>query len=332
MGTPTSVLPLPSPPHPFVPARWARGGHAQTLGGYVLRVRGAPRLALQDLRIELRDGDALSAGHHPGRTDAAFYLFHGLGGSAASEYVRRFGGVLAHRGHHVYLIDHRGCGAGAGLATKPYMCGRIEDLADVVAFGRARHPAARHVVVGFSLSGMTLLKLLATAGEEHPDAALALCPPVDLEVTSRALLAWPERLYDLYLLRRCRRWIGEIPIQGRAPAEYAVPALSNLRVFDERYIAPASGFASRDEYYRAASARDDLERVRTPTLVLTALDDPMSSPACLVAAPRSTSIQLHVEQRGGHMGFLAARRTPLGSRRWADYALDHYASELLARL
>ena len=84
------------------------------------------------------------------------------------------------------------------------------------------------------------------------------------------------------------------------------------------------GFASREHYYAEASCAPWLARVERPTVVLAAADDPIVDVRRLAETKRSPAVALHVEPRGGHLGFLADRPTPLGTRRWLDYAVVHY--------
>lgn len=316
------------PPWRCRPPGWARSGHAQTVLGHVLPA-GAPHFEdrpreYEAARVPLRDGDSLFAWHRAGETGLVVSLFHGLGGSTRAGYVRRAAAVAAGLGHTVLAVNHRGCGPGRGLARRPYMAGRSEDLSDVLDWARARHPEALQVAVGFSLSGNTLLRLAGLGEGTLPDAALCINPEIDLDCASRRLLRWPARGYDLFLLRACRRWVGELRGPGPDPPRYRVPALSSLREFDASYITPVWGFASREEYYRSASSRGLLASIRIPTAVLAAADDPIADPHVLRDTPRSRAVHLHVEPHGGHLGFLSDRPTPLGTRRWLDYALAHY--------
>lgn len=317
-----------SPPESFRPPAWAQSGHAQTILGALLPSPDRPfedaEQAFRPVRIDLADGDRLAARYREGSRGTTAVLLHGLGGSARSAYVRRAAQAAASRGFGVLAVDHRGCGEGRDLATLPYMTGRTEDLRDVILWLRARAPRERILAVGYSLSGNTLLAHLGRGGGALPDLALCLSPAVDLEATSRALLRWPARAYDLWILRSCRRWIPRL--RGRAPVRprYRVGPLASLREFDRRYIAPVSGFASRDEYYARASAAPWLARIDRPTVVLAAADDPIVDVRPLLDARRSANVALHVQPYGGHLGFLADRPTPLGTRRWLECALVHY--------
>ncbi|MGZ3697868.1 MAG: hypothetical protein ACXWP5_07095 [Bdellovibrionota bacterium] len=58
-----------------------------------------------------------------------------------------------------------------------------------------------------------------------------------------------------------------------------------------------------------------------PTVLLTAKDDPFIDFRDYRDALRPPNVHLHLEDFGGHMGYLSRNPTPLGTKRWLDYAL-----------
>lgn len=307
-----------NPPEPFHPAPWAWGPHAQTILSHLWKTP-CPELPWVTERMELEDGEALSLEVAPGTSEAVVLFFHGLGGHAASTYVRRSAALAAARGHSVVAANHRGAGRGRGLARKPYHSGSTGDVAAVVAFARQRFPGKRVIAVGYSLSAAMLVLLLGR--DTHlslPDAALMVNPPGDLEACSQRLLHGLNRLYDRRFVRLLRHLV--------AAQSGALPPTPTLRAFDEVFTAPQAGFRDRADYYARSSCGPHLGGIQIPAVVLTAKDDPFA-PASDLGSP-SPSVHLHLEDHGGHCGYLAARNTPLGTRRWMDYALDHYLGQL----
>ena len=312
-----------NPPQPFRPAPWAPGPHAQTILSHLWKT-ACPPLPWVPEHLELEDEEMLRLEVLPGNTDTVVLYFHGLGGHATSSYVRRSATLASARGCHVIAVNHRGAGLGRGLARRPYHCGSTGDVAAVIAHARRRHPGKRIVAVGWSLSAAMLVLLLGRDRHlEQPDGALIVNPPGDLEACSHRLLRGVNRLYDRRFVKLLRYHVAG------APGAPALPPTPDLRVFDEVYTAPAAGFRDRAEYYSSCSCGPFLGDIRTPAMILTSQDDPFA-PASDLGEP-SASVHLHVERHGGHCGYLAAGKTPLGNHRWMDYALDHYLEEL-ARL
>lgn len=307
---PVLQTPVISPP-PIPPCRppwWARGAHAQTLWGHLLP-SGAPAVGGERREIELEDGDRLVLFHRAVESsDTVVYLFHGLGGDSDADYIRRTAAALPDCS--IVAMNHRGCGAGRGLAQGPYHSGSTADLAAAIDWGRTRHPGARHIAIGFSLSGNTLLLLQSRGG--GPDAAIAVNPPIDLAAASDAISAGFNRIYDVRFVHGCRR-------DPRSRGSGILP-WHTLRQVDDLYTAPAAGFRDADHYYAECSAGPRLTTIDRPTVILTAADDPFVPVASFESVP--ANVHLHVEPVGGHLGYLDR------DGRWLDGALAAYVAAL----
>jgi uncharacterized protein len=320
--------------HACRPPPWARGGHAQTILGHLLPSTGAvlsTHPAATRREVALDDGDRLVAHALPGTSGVRVHLFHGLSGDADADYVRRSAAVLGARGHEVWAANHRGCGAGRGLARRPYHSGSSADVAAVLAASRAEAPERAHLAVGFSLSGNALL--LAAAEERVPWLAglVAVSPPLDLARAARDIHRGLARLYELRFLLRLRRAIREREEDGLASRHHSIPRLASLRELDELYTAPEGGFRDADDYYERCSAGPRLARVQVPGVILAAGDDPFLDPAPFQSFALPPGLRLHVEPCGGHAAFLERDGGgALGWRHWLDGALVHYVEALAA--
>jgi predicted alpha/beta-fold hydrolase len=323
------MRPLAPPPLPCRPPWWAPTGHLQTILGNYLP--GAlPDHPSAPFRIPLPDGDQLAGRHYPGETDVLVLVFHGLGGDDQAHYVRRTIALARKQGHHVWTVNHRGCGEGRGLAKRPYHSGSGDDLGAAFAAARERHPDLRQLAIGYSLSANALLLNLGNGLPEpaaQPDAAIAVNPPVDLGACSEAIHTGISRLYELRFIKRCRQAIRQRVEDGLVPDIYRTRPLMSLRQFDDAYTTKAAGFRDADDYYARCSARRHLSGITVPTVILMAKDDPFIPWRHAAEAEPSPAVHLHLEPCGGHMGYLSR---DLPGRRWLPYAVDHYSRELLA--
>ncbi|MFT4537669.1 MAG: putative alpha/beta-fold hydrolase [Planctomycetota bacterium] len=330
-STLTSLL---HPPAALVPPRWARGGHIQTLLGHFLPSGGvdlALHAAAERVELDLGDGDRLVGFFHPGsepkRPIVAF--FHGLSGDTGSDYMRRAVQAAMQAGYGVLAMNHRGCGAGVGLAQRPYHSGCASDLSHALAWCRAQHPQRALYAVGFSLSGNALLLLLAGRGLCLPDAAVAVNPPIDLEYTSHAMNIGLSRLYELRFIRRLLRQLRSRVRAGHIPeGRYKISSRASLHSFDEQYTAPAGGFQNALDYYRKCSAGPRLHDISTPTVVISSRDDPLVGVETFERVQASPSVHLHIEDHGGHLGYVSTAASAGLAGRWIDSALVHYLGEL----
>ncbi|BDU69460.1 alpha/beta hydrolase [Geothrix oryzae] len=322
------MRPLVPPPLSCRAPWWAASGHLQTILGNYLPGE-PPTHPSEPFRIQLADGDQLTGRHYPGESDALVLVFHGLGGDDQAHYVRRTIALARKLGHHVWTVNHRGCGEGRGLAKQPYHSGSGEDLGAAFAAARERHPNLRQLAIGYSLSANALLLNLGgglRGPAAQPDAAIAVNPPVDLGACSDTIHRGLSRLYELRFIRRCRKAIHQRVEDGLIPDIYRTGPLMSLRQFDDAYTTKAAGFRDADDYYDQCSARSHLSKITIPTVILMAKDDPFIPWRHAAEAQPSPAVHLHFESRGGHMGYLSR---DLPGHRWLPYAVEHYSRQLL---
>jgi hypothetical protein len=310
------------------PPFWARGGHAQTLWSHVLPSRGPEitRANTAHRLVDVPEGDQVMVFELPGTSGVRVHLAHGLSGDVNAEYMRRTARMLGARGHEVWAMNHRGCGEGSGLASRPYHSGRSEDLQAVLAASRADAPDAVHLVVGFSLSGNLALLHAAQELEPRPHGIVAINPPVDIERASVDISVGLSRIYEVRFMWRLGRAIAERERRGLLDRHYDVPLRTTLRAFDDLFTAPECGFEDGLDYYRKCSSLPRLGSIKTPAVIVTSADDPFVDPRVYDAVALPESLLLHVEPVGGHVGYLGR-----GGSRWLDGAIAHYVDELIQR-
>ena len=315
------ILP-PFRPHPLL-----RGGHRQTLAAYAFKGEQR-RYSATRHTIELPDGDRLilhddcPANWGPG---APFVLLlHGLAGCHGSFYMIRVGGKLVDRGVRVFRLDHRGCGSGAKLARLPYHAGRSDDVRAACDCAAGLCNGSLGGVVGFSLSGNMLLKMLGEDGRSNRvppylACAAAVNPPIDLEQCGDALRKRSNRYYDRHftglLAQQVQERIDQV-VDAPGPVGGSIPA--RLREIDDKYTAPVSGFDGVYDYYANCSGAQFVPAINVPTLILTARDDPLIPVMSFEQLPAVPAVQVHIEEHGGHLGYIA-RPGIDPDRRWMDW-------------
>ncbi|MBY0384489.1 alpha/beta fold hydrolase [bacterium] len=307
---------------PCHPPLWARGGHHQTLIAYALP---SPRIkqTFNGVCVPLPDGDQLYGRYYPGTSSSLIVIFHGLIGSADSSYMHRLALRCFKQNHSVILMNHRGCGEGDGFAKGTYHSGRGDDISEVISYCRKKFPQKQIIAMGFSLSANALLTLLTGLRGEHlPDQAIAVNGPSDLAACAESLKTGFNRLYDLWFVNGCRKEIESRQKKNFISKDLTVSRLAYLQDVDELYTAPYGGFNSAADYYAKCSSAPHLKKIKTPTFILMSKDDPFIPWQPYLSAKENPNVYLHLEDTGGHMGYLCQTMGPLGYRRWMDDTLD----------
>ena len=257
------------------------------------------------------------------RSSSALVLAHGLVGSGESVYMLGTAAKARAAGFLVARVTARNCGDTEHLTTTAYHGGLTADV-EAAARHLLRHEAVDRVhLAGFSIGANGVLKLAAGWGDAPPAWAASIgvvSPCVDFASSAEAL---QRGLYGRLIQRRFLKGLRRIVRRRHAlePGSVSLAGLERirtLRAFDHRYTAPMSGFADVDDYYARASALADLPAIRTPTLIVTARDDPLVPFASFRGAEIAGNprLMLLAPERGGHVAFIG--RTSIRTRAWND--------------
>jgi len=320
----------------YSPSWWLPGRHARTMWGRFFR--RTPPLQLRSERWETADDDVIELV----RLDAPrgrphLLILHGLEGTARSHYARGLFLEAAQRQWAADLLLFRGCGSEPNRAPRFYHSGDTGDLDVVVRRLLAADSAAPVFVAGVSLGGNVLLKWLGEMHEAVPGrvaAAAAVSVPFDLERASRHIGKGFARVYQHHFLRSLRR--KALAKLDRYPALMSRARIQTARTlydFDDAVTAPVHGFSSAADYYARSSSIRFLSRVRVPTLLLSAYDDPFLPPGVLAEvaelAADNPSIEMEFPSAGGHAGFVSGAN-PLRPFYYAEWRIAEFFERTLA--
>src|SRR5204863_5401722 len=108
-------------------------------------------------------------------------------------------------------------------------------------------------IAGFSLGGNMVLKLAGEYGDNPPAEVLGICavsPSVDLGASTTHMALRRNWIYQQDFLRRLKNRIRRK--QKLFPDLYDISGIGDIHrieEFDDRYVAPAFGFADARDYY-----------------------------------------------------------------------------------
>jgi predicted alpha/beta-fold hydrolase len=314
----------PKPGDGFVPRRFLRGGHLQTIASFLLRRRfnlapGEPRL------IEVEPGVKVLC-HCHWQSERAHALtvvvVHGLEGSSESLYMLGIAEKGLAAGMNVVRMNQRNCGGTDHLAATLYHSGLSNDIVAVTQNLIAQDGISSFALVGFSMGGNLVLKLAGEWGKTGPSqfrAVAAVCPAMDLAASADALHLPVNRIYEQYFLWNLRR---RMRAKARLfPKEFdpsRLRGLSSLREFDDKITAFYCGFQGVADYYARASASKVVDRISVPAFILHASNDPFvriipETREKILANPHITFVET---EDGGHCSFIAPRDASDGY--WAE--------------
>jgi predicted alpha/beta-fold hydrolase len=289
---------------------WLPGGHLQTIWPALLSRRFAgDRPAYTRERWETPDGDFIDVDTQAGPPGAhLLVLFHGLEGSSRSHYAEAFAHE-ARRAGWTFVVPHfRGCSGELNRAPRAYHSGDHEEIGWILARLRQRHGAPLRAA-GVSLGGNALLRWAEEAGASAAQTALsvaAVSSPIDLAAGGHAIGRGFNRLvYTRMFLRTMKpKALAKLAQHPGLFDRDRLLAARDLYEFDNVFTAPLHGFRDTDDYWRRASAKPHLARIRIPALVLNARNDPFVPAASLPRVQQvGPCVTLWQPAHGGHVGF-----------------------------
>jgi predicted alpha/beta-fold hydrolase len=233
-------------------------------------------------------------------------LVHGLEGSSASGYMKSAAQAVLEAGFAAHRFNLRSCGGTEPFAATGYHSGLTSDLLAFLRRLRSERPWPI-CLIGFSLGGNVALKLAGELAEEAAALLGGVCAvstPIDLAACVDRLERRSNYVYQRRFLRRLKRRIRRL-----VPGIAGLETIRTVREFDDRITAPAFGFRDAAEYYSTQSCWQFLDRIRVPTLLIQAKDDPVI-PFEVFERPglfRNPNLRLIATEHGGHVGFISRR-------------------------
>jgi predicted alpha/beta-fold hydrolase len=313
----------------FKPAWWLSNPHIQTIYSSLTRHLKAPIDKTERLELPDRDFIDLAWAINGLKDDSPLVIFlHGLGGSVHSTYVAGQLHAYNRAGWRGVLMHFRGASATPNRLPRAYHSGETEDLNFVLNTLAAREPNTKKSVVGVSLGGNVLLKWL---GEQQKQslihAAVAISVPFQLDILATHMNQGFSKLYQTHLLNKLATMFQQ---KYTYYPDIMPDYFNKLKIyrsfwsFDEHVTAPLHGFSSAKDYYQASSSRQFLKNIKTPTLILHALDDPFMTP---LAVPKpqelSSYITFELSAKGGHVGFITGK-IPGKAHYWLDKRVPEF--------
>jgi hypothetical protein len=321
-----------------VPRPSLRGGHKMTLFSWG-NPRYFPQLPPPTRRhFDVNATERVVADCHWQRRPwerPTLVALHGLNGSSEAHYMKGLAAKAFASGINVLRLNQRNCGDTEHLSNGLFHSGLTADAAFVVdeLIDVDRLPAI--VVAGYSLGGNLALKLAGEYGAHAPAAfvgAAAVSPIIEIEMCVRALERASNAIYNWNFVRDLKRRMRRKERFNPGLFDLKkLAAIRTVREFDAAYTAPYFNFASAEDYYHRASAMRVVDRIRVPTLVIAAEDDPFV-PSQPFGDPRvagNPAIDLRLSPHGGHCGFVGPA-TALDDGYWAENQIVNFVNRVMS--
>ncbi len=310
---------------PFLPPIWLKGAHLQTLAASLVKREYLWGWSdSQPQFMDLSDGSRVMAVCIWKCSSAPTLLaVHGMGGSSHSTYMQGLSHKAYREGWNAILLNLYNQNREL-CRPKIFHAGVSSDVGEIIEQLIDRNDLREVFLVGASMGGNILLKLLGERGSQFPQqvrAAAVISPLVDLLTSARILEKPSNFLFQHHFVKNFKKRIREQSVELDRFADLDILMnIKTVREYDQFLTAPLSGFRDVSEYYRAASSQPFLKDVRVPTLLLHSRDDPLIpwEPFMLPEVRSNRSLLVGLMSAGGHLGFIERDRQQDMDRRWAE--------------
>ncbi len=277
--------------------------HLETI--YPALFRKVGLIAPKRERIATPDDDFLDLDWYTNNSERLLIISHGLEGNSKRAYVLGMAKSFYLAGYDVLAWNFRGCSGEMNYLPRFYHSGATDDLDTVVghALKQSRYQSIN--LVGFSLGGNLTLKFL---GEVHKSVssiskAVVLSVPLDLGSGCTRIghvENWP---YQQRFLRSLKSKVKEKSKRMELPILARLDSISSLREFDDLITGPLHGFIDAEDYYQQCSSINFIHKIKQPTLIINAKNDPFLSDTCFPAESVYPKLHFLYPAFGGHVGF-----------------------------
>ena len=247
-------------------------------------------------------------------------ILHGLEAKITAKYAHGLLLEAKERGWSGDLMMFRSCDGEVNTARRFYHSGETTDLGFVVGELLKRHPDLHLVLAGVSLGGNVLLKGLGEQGGVVPaqiKRAAAASVPFDLEAGARFMEKGFARVYVKHFLDSLKvKTLEKLKLYPDLCDREKLLASRTFWELDDALTGPVHGFEGAHDYYKRSSSLQFLSKIRVPTLLMNARNDPFL-PRFVLERVRKVALDnpflsTDFSKHGGHVGWVHGQPWVLG--------------------
>ncbi len=280
-------------------------------------------------RLELEDGDFLDLDWLKEGNRRLMILSHGLEGSADRHYIKRPAKYFSKKGWDILAWNNRSCSEEMNRLPRFYHHGATEDIAAVVDRGLSES-YDEVVMVGFSMGGGMQQKYL---GERTPDdrikGAVSFSVPCNVLNSAEELSKKGNRFYERRFVNKLREKIQKKAKVMELPVDMEeLSQVNTFKTLDKAFTLKVHPeYLDADDFYKRITSDQFLPNIKTPLLIVNAINDPMLGDKCypVELAENSSNIFLEMPDKGGHVGF----SLPGDEWSYMEYAVDWFVEGVI---
>jgi hypothetical protein len=298
---------------------YLQNGHIQTI--YPSLFRKFDTNFYQRERLNTDDDDFLDIDWSKTGSDKLAIISHGLEGNSHRHYVVGMVKILNRNGWDALAWNYRSCSGEINRQLRFYHNGSIDDLECVIQHAIKTTSCKKIVLIGFSMGGNLTLIYLGEKGSQIDskiERSVLFSVPCDLKATTQELAKFTNKLYmKQFLITLHQKIKAKMELLPERINDDDYHLIKNFKDYDDRYTAPLHGFKNAEDYWHKCSGSRFISKIRIPTLIVNARNDPFLANSCYPTQEASNSkyVYLEIPQSGGHVGFIQFNN---GNNYWSE--------------
>ena len=288
----------------YTPPRLLFTNHMETI--YPALLRKVADVNYERERISTPDDDFLDLDWLKQNSSQLVIISHGLEGNTQRAYMKGMAKAFYNQGYDVLTWNYRGCSEEMNRQLRFYHSGATDDLDVIVQHAINTTEYQSISMIGFSLGGNLTLKYLGEQGETLNKCigkCVTFSVPLDLYASCETISK-----YGIYSQRFIKSLKKKVIDKALLKPELDISGIDKIKTliqFDDEYTAPLHYFSNAIEYYEKCSSIHFIGKIKIPTLIVNAQNDPFLSPSTHGRPElfKNPLVQFENPRYGGHVGF-----------------------------
>ena len=282
-----------------------RNAHLSTIIPAKFKKYPIPNYTREKMKTD--DGDFLNLDwRFQNNKDKLIILFHGLEGDSKRTYLNSCSDYFYNKGFNILAWNHRTCGGEMNKTCRLYHHGSIDDVHRVLE--KALKENYQEIsLIGYSMGGALVLNYLGSYEVSNKiKSAVVFSAPISLKSCADTLKIFPNTVYFKNFKRTL---VPKFKAKAKQfPEKLNEDMIDKIKTFDEvdeYFTAALHGYSSKEDYYHKASPATVLNNIKTPCLIVNAVNDPFLGKDCypIERFKNHTFCTFEMPKYGGHCGF-----------------------------
>lgn len=226
-------------------------------------------------------------------------ITHAFEGNSRDYFVERSAKYFSKKGYDILIWHFRSCGGALNRIPALHIINAPDDLGAVIQ--HSKNDYQRLHLLAFSMGATTTLNYLANNPDKKIQSCTVVSAPLLLDETLKIFNhGWARVLYGRSFYRKLRKKLLKKATQF--PDRWDADLINKTKKLEHLVRIVLQQKGKDPSYLKEISPLNAFERIRNPTLLINAQNDPFLGPSSY-PIPKNPQLKTCYPTHGGHTGF-----------------------------